>query len=93
MTRGRSRSSIRSRSGGGIVGDPYNYTVDADFVNRPVNLVSYWDACRFSNWLNNGQPTGAQGLSTTEDGSYYLNGATTDAHLLAVTRKASGVRI
>jgi formylglycine-generating enzyme required for sulfatase activity len=38
--------------------------------------------------LTNGQPTGAQGLTTTEDGSYYLNGATTDAELLAVTRKA-----
>ena len=44
---------------------------------------------RFANWLQNGQPTGLQSLSTTENGAYYLNGATTDAALLAVTRKAS----
>ena len=29
--------------------------VDPAFVNRPVNYVSFWDACRFANWLNNGQ--------------------------------------
>jgi sulfatase modifying factor 1 len=39
--------------------------------------------------MRNGQPTGAQNLSTTEDGSYYLNGATTDAQLVTVTRKAN----
>jgi formylglycine-generating enzyme required for sulfatase activity len=65
----------------------YTYTVASDWANRPVNYVSWGDAARFSNWLTNGQPTGAQNLSTTEDGSYYLNGATTDAQLLAVTRK------
>ena len=47
--------------------------------NRPVNYVSWGDACRFANWLHNGQPTGAQDLATTEDGAYYLNGATSDA--------------
>jgi hypothetical protein len=57
--------------------------------NRPVKWVSWGDAARFANWLTNGQPTGPQGLSTTEDGSYYLNGATSDADLLAVTRKAT----
>ena len=39
------------------------------------------------NWLHNGQPIGAQGLNTTEDGAYHLNGATTEAQLMAVTRK------
>lgn len=38
----------------------YSYTVDAAFVNRPVNYVSFWDACRFANWLGNGQKSGAQ---------------------------------
>lgn len=61
-----------ARSGDGTVGNPYTYTVDADFVNRPVNYVSFWDATRFANWLHNGQPTGAQDNSTTEDGAYTL---------------------
>ncbi|MFB3893629.1 MAG: SUMF1/EgtB/PvdO family nonheme iron enzyme [Phycisphaerae bacterium] len=65
----------------------YVYTVASDWANRPVNYVSWGDAARFCNLLTNGQPTGAQGLSTTEDGSYYLNGATTAAALMAVTRK------
>jgi formylglycine-generating enzyme required for sulfatase activity len=50
----------------------YSYTVDAAFVNRPVNCVSFWDACRFTNWLSNGQKTGAQDATTTEDGTYTL---------------------
>ncbi len=65
-----------SRSGGGTAGDPYTYSVAADFVNRPVNYVSYWDACRFANWLHNGQPAGPQGAATTESGAYTLNGYT-----------------
>lgn len=44
--------------------------------NRPITFVSWWDAARFANWLENGQPTGAQSSSTTENGSYNLNGAT-----------------
>ena len=59
----------------------------ADWENRPVNYVSWGDAARFCNWLHNGQPTGVQDLTTTEDGSYYLNGATSDAELLAVVRE------
>jgi len=73
-----------TRSGGGTVGDPYTYSVATDFANRPVNYVSWGDAARFANWLTNGQPSGAQDLFTTEDGAYYLNGATSDAALLAV---------
>ncbi len=63
--------------------------VDADWVNRPVNLVCWGDAARFCNWLYNGQPSGLQDLSTTEDGSYFLNGATSYEALIAVTRKAN----
>jgi len=44
----------------------YSYSVAADWANRPVNMVSYWDSCRFANWLHNGQPTGAQDAGTTE---------------------------
>src|SRR5215212_3064537 len=45
----------------------FSYSVAADWANRPVNYVSFWDAARFANWLHNGQPTGAQGPTTTED--------------------------
>ncbi len=76
-----------ARSGGGTVANPYTYSVAANFVNRPVDYVSGGDSARFANWLHNGQPTGEQSLSTTEDGAYYLNGATTDAGLLAVNRE------
>ena len=65
----------------------YTYTVAPDYANRPVNYVSWGDAARFANWLHNGQPTGPQELSTTEDGAYYLDGATTNDELLAVIRK------
>ena len=63
-----------TRNGGGTVGDPYTYSVAADFANRPANNVSFWNACRFANWLSNNQPTGAQGPGTTETGAYTLNG-------------------
>ena len=49
----------------------YSYSVAADWANRPVNYVSFWDAARFANWLHNGQPTGAQGPGTTEGGAYH----------------------
>ncbi len=71
----------RSGSPGG-----YSYTIAPDWADRPVNHVDWGDAARFCNWLHNGQPTGAQDLSTTEDGSYFLNGAMTDGELTAVVR-------
>jgi formylglycine-generating enzyme len=52
----------------------YTYSVALDYANRPVSFVSYWNACRFANWLHNGQPTGAQGPGTTERGAYTLDG-------------------
>jgi formylglycine-generating enzyme required for sulfatase activity len=68
----------------------YTYSIpDANYANRPVDYVSWGDAARFANWLENGQPTGVQGLSTTEDGSYYLNGSNDDSSLIAVPRKPS----
>jgi len=65
----------------------YSYSVAPDWANRPVNYVSWGDVARFANWLHNGQPTGGQNLSTTEDGSYYLNGATDNAVLYDVVRE------
>jgi len=78
---------IEPFAGAGTEGDPYEYRVAADWANRPVNYVSWGDAARFCNWLDNGRPTGAPGLTTTEDGSYYLNGATSEAALLTVVRE------
>jgi formylglycine-generating enzyme required for sulfatase activity len=69
-------------------GTGYSYRVAADWADRPVNYVSWGDAARFVNWLHNGQPAGAQSLTTTEDGAYYLNGATSYSQLVDVTRKA-----
>lgn len=47
----------------------YSYSVAAEWAQRPVNYVNFWDACRFANWLGNGQGTG-----DTETGAYTLNG-------------------
>ncbi len=41
--------------------------------NRPISYVSWFDAARFANWMNNGATNGA----STETGAYTLNGATT----------------
>jgi len=54
----------------------FSYSVKSNFGNKPVNFVGFWDAARFTNWLHNGQPTGAQNSSTTEDGAYTLGGVT-----------------
>jgi formylglycine-generating enzyme required for sulfatase activity len=45
----------------------YSYTAKAGFENKPVTYVSFWDALRFANWLNNGQGDG-----DTETGAYTL---------------------
>ncbi len=60
---------------GGMPGS-YTYSVIGS-GNSPVTFVSWFDAARFANWLHNGQPTGAQDASTTEQGAYTLNGAMT----------------
>jgi formylglycine-generating enzyme len=55
----------------------------------PIVFASWGDAARLVNWLENGQPVGAEGPSTTETGSYTLNGGTSDAALMAVTRSTT----
>jgi len=54
----------------------YTYSTIAGRENMPVIYVSFYDSLRFANWLNNGQPTGAQDSTTTEDGAYTFTGAT-----------------
>ena len=72
----------------------YTYSVDPNRADRPVNYANWGDAARFANWLHNGQPTGTltgdpvQDAGLTEDGAYFLNGATTNTALLAVSREA-----
>ena len=48
------------------------YAARANMGDKPVNYVSWFDAARVANWLQNGQGTGS-----TETGAYTLNGATT----------------
>ena len=40
----------------------------------PIFDVTWGDAARFCNWLQNGQPAGTEGAGTTEAGAYPLNG-------------------
>ena len=60
-----------SRSGDGSSVSPYSYSVIGS-GNRPISYVSWFDAARFANWVNNGAVNGA----STETGAYTLNGAT-----------------
>lgn len=50
-------------------GTQFTYSVDQMWANLPVSYISYWDSCRFANWLGNGQ-----GDADTETGAYTLNG-------------------
>jgi formylglycine-generating enzyme required for sulfatase activity len=70
----------------------YAYSLTAN-PNFPVNWVSWGDAARFCNWLSNNQPTGAEGSGTTETGSYTLNGATTVAALMGITRNLTATYV
>jgi formylglycine-generating enzyme required for sulfatase activity len=73
-----------SRSG---ASGSYTYSVIGS-PNHPVTYVSWYDSVRFANWLHNGQPSGPQSPSTTEDGAYTLNGTTDSGTPLAFTRNA-----
>jgi hypothetical protein len=65
----------------------YTYSVAAGRNNFPVTDVTFWDTLRFSNWLQNGQPTGSEGNGTTETGTYTLTPAAIAAN--TVTRNAN----
>jgi formylglycine-generating enzyme len=51
----------------------FTYSVAEEWADRPVNYVSWYDCLRFCNWLKNGQPTGSQDATTTEDGAYNMS--------------------
>jgi formylglycine-generating enzyme required for sulfatase activity len=63
----------------------YSYAVKGN-GGMPVFDVNWGDTTRFTNWLANGQPTGAEGPGTTETGTYTLSGATSNSGLMKVTR-------
>ena len=77
-------------AGIGRTGSSGNYVYNViGSANHPIAYVSWGDAARFANWLQNGQPNGAEGNGTTEIGAYTLNGATSASNGLAsVTRNA-----
>jgi formylglycine-generating enzyme required for sulfatase activity len=68
-------TSMGSSDRGGIVRTGttgnYEYTVKSNMDNKPVNFVNWYDAARFTNWMNNGK-----GSANTEDGTYTLLGGT-----------------
>ncbi len=47
------------------------YAVITNMGDKPMNYVSWWDAARVANWLQNGQGSGS-----TETGAYTLSGGT-----------------
>jgi formylglycine-generating enzyme required for sulfatase activity len=75
----------------------YSYSVTGGYsqaANCPIVNVSWGDAARFCNWLQNGQPTsGVENASTTENGAYTLNGATSYSAMMAITRNAGATYV
>ena len=67
--------SLNSEGAGGITrsgsSGSYVYTPIAGRENMPVNNVTFFDAIRFANWMNNGHGDG-----DTETGAYTLLGGT-----------------
>jgi formylglycine-generating enzyme required for sulfatase activity len=50
----------------------YSYVVKTNMGNKPVVWISWFDCCRYCNWLHNDKENG-----DTETGSYTLNGIVT----------------
>jgi formylglycine-generating enzyme len=74
----------------------YMYAVTGTATGRydmPIFEVSWADAARFCNWVQNGQPVGVEGTGTTETGAYPLNGANTNSDLMAVTRSSTATYV
>lgn len=58
---------------------------DYTYANKPVGSISFFDAMRFVNWLQNGQPSGAQDASTTEEGVYTINDGLSETRTAGAT--------
>lgn len=70
----------------GLQPSTFRYLAKPHMADKPVNYVTWFDAARFVNWLENGQPRGPQGPGTTETGSYDLTGG--DGTYVSVQRSA-----
>lgn len=57
------------------VGGECTYEVTPGVEDRPVAYIDFFKALRFANWLHNGQRSGPQDETTTEDGAYTLLGS------------------
>ena len=68
-------SYINGISQSGVSGS-FTYSVNPGSANKPITFVSWFDAARFCNWLQNGQQTGAGAALTAETGANTLSGAT-----------------
>ena len=49
----------------------YSYSVAADYANRPVNSVSWYDAAMFANWLTSGNVDNGAYNTATGDPVYW----------------------
>jgi len=59
---------VRSGSAGS-----YTYAAVSARGNSPLQYITWARSLRFANWMHNGQPTGAQNSTTTEDGAYQVS--------------------
>jgi formylglycine-generating enzyme required for sulfatase activity len=66
----------------------FAYTAKSGFANKPVTFVSFFDAVRFANWLNNGQ-----GNADTETGAYTLLGGSSIPNNFSTVGRNAGASI
>ena len=88
-TNGLYNTEMESDARGGIIqtgfSGNFSYAVKAGRGNNPVVYVSFFEVMRFVNWLENGQPTGAQGPATTEEGVYTINDGLSETRTASAT--------
>ena len=68
------RTILRSGSSGS-----YTYQAIGGYASHPMTFVTWFNAARYCNWLHNGGTNG----SSTENGAYLLNGATSGVNFFA----------
>jgi formylglycine-generating enzyme len=81
-------TNMNSNARGGITqsgsSGSFTYAVKSNMGDKPVNYVSWFDAARVANWLQNGQASGS-----TETGAYTLVGGQTSGTAPAANPGAS----